>query len=623
MILPALATLYERLAADPAYDMPARGYSAQKISFRVVLRPDGGLFAIEDARDTVPAGKTGKKTKQVASQKLVPGNAKPSGQGINPCFLWDNTAYMLGYKTDDPKPERTAETFAAFRQKHLTLEKQIACPEFTAVCRFLESWTPARAREPAIQTRLDDFASTGFGVFQIQGQPACVHETPAIRAWWDNNQNNPADPTGATATDATPPQKGQCLVTGETSPLARLHEPAIKGVAGAQSSGAKIVSFNCDSFSSYTKDQSYNAPVSKLAAFRYANALNALLSGPQSARHRVQIADATCAFWTESKGAPFESLLADILGNTSMETTIETTQDEGLRSRLQTFLEILRSGGGRDIARIGADPDSRFYILALSPNASRLSIRYFHTDTLGHLVDNLKSHYEALRIARPPKTPEFPTVRQLTNAIAVMRKKSDGRPEPDYDTVPPIYSGPLMRAILEAHRYPDGLYQSILQRIHADAEITPLRAALIKATLNRNHKKQLTPMLDPTRTDTAYLLGRLFAALEKAQADAQPGINATVKDRFYSAASATPASVFPRILRTSQHHLAKLDMGARIYHEKRIQEIMSDLRDFPRQLSLEDQGLFAIGYYHQRQDFFTKKDDRQPQSPQPPENNAS
>lgn len=601
MILPALARLYERLAADTAYGIPARGYSSQKISFCVVLRPDGTLHAIEDARETVPAGK---KTKQIASLKLVPGNAKPSGQGINPCFLWDNTAYMLGYKTDDPKPERSAETYAAFRQKHLDLEKQISTPEFSTVCRFLENWTPARAREPEHQARLDDFAATGFGVFQVLGQPACVHDTPAIRAWWDKNQDK------LTATDNAPPQEGQCLVTGETATLARLHEPAIKGVNGAQSAGAKIVSFNCDSFSSYGKDQSYNAPVSELAAFRYANALNALLSGPQSHRHRVQIADATCAFWTEDPGGPFESFFADIIGNVSMETTLQTTQDEGLRNTLQTFLEILRTGGGRDIARLGADPDSRFYILGLSPNASRLSIRYFFTDTIGHLVDNLKAHYDALRIARPPHTPEFPSARQLANTTAVMRKKSDGRAEPDYDTVPAIYSGPLMRAILEGHRYPYGLYQSILQRIRADSELTPLRAALIKATLNRNHQQNLPPMLDPKRTDTAYLIGRLFAVLEKAQADAQPGINATVKDRFYSAASATPAAVFPRILRTSQHHLAKLEIPHRIHSEKRIQEIMSGLKDFPRQLTLEEQGLFAIGYYHQRQDLFTKKEDR-------------
>lgn len=586
MILPALDALYTRLAPDPAYDLPQPGYSTQRISFCVVLKTDGSLFAINDARDT--SGK-----KPVSSPKLVPGNAKPSGSGLNPCFLWDNSAYLLGYKADDKKPARTEEAFAEFRNKHLSLEAEIADLSFSTVCRFLKSWTPEQAAEH--RAKLDDFAATGFGVFQLQGEPGYVHERPAIRSWWERQQS--AASTG---------ELGQCLVSGEIAPLAQLHEPAIKGVAGAQSAGAKIVSFNCDAFVSYGKDQSYNAPVSAAAAFRYTNALNALLAGPQSSRHRIQIGDATCVFWTERPTAT-ESLFSTLLGYTAPDELAETAQDEGLRSRLKILLEVLRQGGGRSIDRLGDDAQTRFYFLGLSPNAARLSVRFWHVDSLGSLVDNLKAHYDALRLDRPPgHAPEFPTARQLLGATAIVRHKGD-REETDFDTIPPLLSGPLLRAILTGGDYPRGLYQAVLQRIRADQTISYFRTAVLKAFLNRNHNHALPMSLDPTRTDPGYLLGRLFAVLEKAQSDALPGLNATIKDRFYGAASANPATVFPRILRTAQHHLAKLEPSFRIIHEKRLQEIVGQITVFPRQLSLEAQGLFAIGYYHQKQNFYTKK----------------
>jgi len=587
MILPALDALYTRLAADSTYGLPQPGYSTQKISFCLVLQPDGTLFDIHDARNT-----TGKRP--VGSPMLVPGNAKSSGSGLNPCFLWDNSQYMLGYKADDKNPARTEETFAAFRKKHLLLEAQINDPAYTAVCLFLKSWTPEQT--VAHQAKLDDFAATGFGVFQLQGEPGYVHERPAVRGWWEKHNLDDIDEK---------PVVAQCLVTGEIGPVARIHKPGIK-VNADTPGGALIVSFNDKAYESYGKEQSYNAPVSAAVAFRYTNALNALLAGPQSSRHRVQIGDATCVFWTERQTIT-ESLFSALLGFTAPDELAETSQDEGLRSRLKIFLEVLRQGGGRKIDQLGDDAQTRFYFLGLSPNAARLSVRFWHVDSLGSLVDNLKSHYDALRLDRPPgHTPEFPTARQLLGATAIVRHKGD-RDETDFDTIPPLLSGPLLRAILTGGDYPRGLYQAVLQRIRADQTISYFRAAVLKAFLNRNHNHALPMSLEPARTDPAYLLGRLFAVLEKAQTDALPGLNATIKDRFYGAASANPAPVFPRILRTAQHHLAKLEPSFRIPHEKRLQEIVGQLNGFPRQLSLEGQGLFAIGYYHQKQNFYVKK----------------
>ena len=517
---------------------------------------------------------------------LCVGQSQPRGSGLTPCLLWDNSSYMLGYKKDDEKPARTAEACDEYRKKHVGLEKELNVSEFSTVCRFLESWSPAKALE--YKTKLDDFAATGFGVFQIQGATNYVHQMPAIKAWWAKQQDT-----------ETPDLIAQCLVTGDMLPIAQTHQPAIKGVNGAQSSGALLISFNMTAVDSYGRDkqQGYNAPVSQTAVFNYANALNTMLGGPQSHRHRVIIGDATTVFWTE-KATEAESLFADFLQGNEPEEGGESSQDQALSTRLKMFMEILRQGGGSELTKLGDDPQTKFFILGLSPNASRLSVRFWHVATLGQMVDKLKAHYDALRLRRSSdKDPEFPAVWQIL--------RQTGRESKD---IPPLLSGPLMRSILTGSRYPQGLFNAVLNRIRADHDITFLRVCIFKAFLIRNHQLDIPMSLDTTRTEPAYLLGRLFAALEKTQEDALPGINATIRDRFYSAASATPGTVFPRLLRTYQHWLSKLEGGYKVNRERMVQQIMSGMNDMPSHLQLEGQGLFAIGYYHQRQDFFTKKD---------------
>lgn len=588
--LRALDLLYDRLAKDARYDIARPGYSAQKVSFCIVLNPDGSLSAIQDERDS--SGK-----KPVARIFTLPGQAKPSGQGLNPCFLWDNSAYLLGYKTPDrdtekaeKETERAARAFNAFRDHHLALEYAINDPGFVAVCRFLRSWTPDRAVD--YKAQLDDFAATGFGVFRLVGIQGYVHESHAVEAFWSKS---------SLSADSDSPQ-GQCLISGETGrPLAQLIEPAIKGVSGAQSSGAKIVSFNCDSFISYGKEQALNAPISQTSAFRHATALNALLAGPLSRLHRVQVGDATTVFWT-GENTVIESIFAAFLEGRTLDDEA-TAQDEVLRSRLLTFFEVLRTGGGRSLSRLTDDATTPFYILGLSPNAARLSVRFWYAGTLGPLVDCLRDHYDALRIARPPgpQNPEFPPMWLLLRQTA--RESKD---------ISPLLAGPFLRAVLTGAPYPATLASAVIARIRADRDLSYSRASILKAFLNRNHDHQIPMSLDPARPEPAYRLGRLFAALEKTQEDALPGINATIRDRYYSAASATPLTVFPRLLRTYQHHLTKAGgergMGLKVNRERLVQEICSGLDNMPAHLGLEGQSLFALGYYHQRQSFFTGKE---------------
>lgn len=586
--LRALDALYERLAADPSYELSRPGYSAQKVSFCVLLNPDGSLAAIQDERDS--SGK-----RPVPRLLSLPGQAKSPGQGLNPCFLWDNSAYLLGYKPEDEKPARTATAFAAFRDRHLALESNISDPAFAAVCTFLRSWSPTRALE--YKTQLDEFAATGFGVFRIAGEHGYVHERKTIAAYWEGTQTSADD-------DIT---RGQCLITGEPDqPLARLIEPAIKSVAGAQSAGAKIVSFNCDSFTSYRPEhkgaQALVAPISQGAAFRHTTALNALLAGPQSRRHRIQIGDATTVFWTERPTSTENIFTAFLDGHMSDEEL--GAQDETLRLQLQTFCEVLRAGGGRDLGSLGDEGGTAFYVFGLSPNAARISVRFWLAGTVNSIIDRLRDHYAALRLVRrtPEREAEFPAAWLLLRQTA--RETKD---------IPPMLAGPFLRAVLTGSAYPSALPQAILNRIRADHDIGYLRACILKAFLNRNHDKKLPMSLDPSRPDAAYRLGRLFAALEKTQEDALPGLNATIRDRFYSAASATPAAVFPRLLRTYQHHLAKAagerGVGLKINRERLVQEICGGLDAIPRHLGLEGQSLFAVGYYHQRQAFFAKSDD--------------
>ena len=578
MMLRALIELYGRLENDSDVDIAPFGFSRQKISFCIVLNKDGSLHELADARK-----EEGKR--QIPLSLEVLGNAKPSGSGINPCFLWDNPAYLLGYKADDPKPERTRESFEAFRARHLEAESEINDEHFSAVCRFLESWQPESALE--LEKLLE--VGTGFGAFRIRLEKGYVHQREAVVRWW-KEQLAESDQT-----DQAP--QGQCLVTGEVGPLARLHEPKIKGVRGAQSSGAALVSFNLDAFDSYGKSQSINSPVHQAVAFQYCTALNYLLA---SKRHRVIIGDTTTVFWT---GQPCvaENLFSSILGAS------QDSEDDAQRIKVHTTLTRIRQGVYPH--ELG-EPPTRFYVLGLAPNAARISVRFWYESTLKKMVANLHHHFDDLEMVHGPKEPDHPAPWQILRET--VRDAKD---------IPDLLEGAFMRAILTGYAYPQMLYTAILRRIRADREVRYLRVATLKAFLNRNHRLGIQPLersipmsLDPNREEPAYHMGRLFAELEKTQEEALPGINDTIKDRFFGSASATPASVFPRLIKLNQHHLGKLEKPARVYREKRIQDIADRLIDFSSHLALKDQGLFAIGYYHQRQDIFTKKNKQSDQS---------
>lgn len=587
MILQALTALYDRLSEDPAYGVAPPGFSWQQIAFKVVLHPDGQLFGIQDARIPNDKGKL------MPQRVLVPGEAKPSGAGVNPCLLWDNQTYLLGRQPEEKAAGFGRARFEAFRTRHLELADVIAAPAFSAVCRFLESWEPESLPEHPL---LED-VGPGFGVFQLVNAPGFVHQDPRIRDWWLSNLPGPDQK-----------DTGQCLLTGEIGPLARLH-PKIKGIPGAQAAGASMVSFNANAYESYGKEQSFNSPVGVDAAFRYGAALNTLLTGPLASRHRMRIGDTTCVFWTDRK-SDFEDIFAAIATEGSRAT--EAAQDESLRLKIEKFLAGLRQGRDAGIELDRASATTRFYLLGLAPNAARLSVRFFHQSSLGELQEHLRSHFDDLRIAREFEHPvgkrradsEFPATWEL------LRETARSGDEP-----PPLLGGALLRSILAGSLYPEAFLTAILRRTHIERGVNYLKAATIKAVLKRNHHQPIEPMLDPNNTDPPYLLGRLFAVLEKVQEEGhreQTGssLRKTIRETYFSSACASPGTVFPRLEQLSTHHRRHLTPGRKVQFDQLISDIkwpMDPASRIARTHNLEQQGLFILGYYHQRKALFTKQ----------------
>jgi CRISPR-associated protein Csd1 len=320
-------------------------------------------------------------------------------------------------------------------------------------------------------------------------------------------------------------------------------------------------------------------------------------------KQKLQIGDATTVFWTERT-----SFLEDFLGN-----ILDPREDPAVsaadREKIEIYLKAVRAGKKGKKPKEADDDSMRFYILGLSPNASRLSVRFWYADTVDVVNDHIGRHFSDIALVREYDDQlEFPGIWQLL--IETARRYRKGQKHIDGD-LNPLLSGAVMRSIIEGLPYPNSLLASLINRIRADGEINYHRTALIKAILKRNYKNEEVSMaLNEESTNVAYRLGRLFAVLEKAQEEAI-GANATIKDRFYGSASATPSVVFPQLLRLSQHHIAKLEGGARVHKEQLMQAILDGIdgaKGLPAHLTLEDQGMFALGYYHQRKALFTKKE---------------
>ncbi len=575
MILQALTRYYEDLLSRG--EIAAPGWSPAKISYALCLNGAGDLEQVIPTMEEVTKGK---KTVLQPQTFSLPAAVKRT-VGIDANFLWDNSSYLLGVDQKG-KPERSRDCFAAAAQKHHAVLDGVDSPIARAILTFFDTWQPEHAAEhPALTGQFEEVTAGANLLFRVDG--CYPQKDDAIRAAWQSCRES-SDP------DAV---RMQCLVTGREDEITATH-PAIKGVRNAQSSGAALVSFNAPAFCSYGREQNFNAPVGKYAAFAYTAALNHLLAD----RKNVQlIGDTTVVCWAEGADPAYQSFFGTACFGA--ETGLS---DDDLRAALKRLAEL------KPCDDLGIDPNRPFYILGLAPNAARLSVRFFLRDSFGRLMKNVNAHYERLEIVRPAyaKTNILPLWAMLRETVNLnSRDKSPS----------PAMAGAATRAVFSGGPYPASLLEAVMLRIRAERNITWGRAAIIKAYYLKNPHKDcpkevLTVSLNEASTDTAYTLGRLFSVYEAVQQAANPGINTTIKDKYFNSAAAMPAGIFPVLNNLCQKHLRKLDGRQRVYYDKQIMTLKGILGEsYPMRMTLAQQGSFDLGYYHQSQKRYTKKED--------------
>lgn len=619
MIIQSLCRHYDILERDENANIPRFGYSSAKVSFALVISPDGVLSNIVDLRSDDKKPKP--KNMDVPIQKS-------RSSGIDPYFVCDNAKYVFGVeklkKSDFEKkfhphlPEddlaeytileendkdvtlihrRSRECFEEFRALQHKILDGLDDPGIRGFLIFLDGWKPEEFLEnPTTRQYKDDLLAGGNCVFECNGD--FLHRKSVVRnAWETYSQNEAGDAFVA-----------QCLVTGEVEPVSRVHQK-IMGVVGAQSAGASLVGFNNDAFLSYGKKQSFNSPISESSMFKYTTALNHLLAGQSN---RIRIADTTVVFWAETGEKSCEDLVRFFFdpqetGKTEDQNAEDSrVQDTGTIKQIGDILTKVRSGTKINQEDIGTDPETNFYILGLSPNNARLAVRFWYVDTVRDLIAKVARHHLDMETFRDDSGPRYVSIYRLLNETVPQSS--------DKKAVSPLLGGLIMRSILTGNAYPVPLYSAILSRVKVEGSINYVRAGIIKAYLLRlsrsgltNLKKDvITVSLNEESSSVPYRLGRLFAVLEKAQADTNREMKSTINSKYFSSASSTPAVVFPVLLKLAQHHIAKSDWGFK--SSQSIEQILAGVDAFPAYLNLEDQGMFMLGYYHQRKAFYKKKE---------------
>lgn len=588
MILQALTAYYEQLVRQGKLSAPGWDDSF-KVSYELRLNDAGQLLRVVPL---LTEKTVGKKTVLAPRAMRVPAHEKRSS-GFAANFLCDNSTYLLG-ADEKGKPERSADCFKACAKLHHAILDGVDSPAARALLAYFDSWDPAQAAtNPLLQKQWKEITGNAnliFGYEAADHSHSFVNDDPAIQNAWQTHYNDRSADS----------DMGQCLITGKYAPIERTH-PNISGVPGAQSSGAALVSFNAPAFCSYGHEQGDNAPVSKYAAFAYTTALNRLLADRSHCKH---VGDTAILCWAENAEPVYQDAMSMFLFGADEAAGIQ-------ESDVQAALKRLSAGQTVPFLEKELSPDQHFYLLGLAPNIARLSVRFFLRDTFGSFAQNLQKHADEMEIDCSEKEkfrslPIWAVVNETTRTVPGQPAKPS-----------PQLAGDLLRAVLTGGRYPATLLNGVTLRIRAEQNVTRGRAAVIKAYYLRNYPTELnkevyTVSLNET-TNVPYLLGRLFSVLEAVQKAANPGINTTIKDRYFNAACATPGMSFPTLLRLSQKHLRKLNDGLATHYDKQITELMAQLPEsgFPARFSLPDQGKFTIGYYHQTQKRYVKKNEEE------------
>lgn len=575
MILQALVAYYNKLATRGEISKP--GWAKTKISWAVELGDDGSVLSILPLKVESPDGK-----KQIPREIPLPAPVKKtSGERSN--FLWENAEYLLGVQTKEDGG-KTAKRFATAKELHDSLLADVHTPVAEAIKAYFAACDPVAIAAKLPDGCMDELQKGANLTFLYQNR--FPGDFPELCAAWDAHYGG--EKTGETFVD---------VVTGEVVVPEATH-PSIKNVQGAQPSGAALVSFNAEAFASFDREQNLNAPMGKETAFAYTSALN-YLTGDKN--HRQHIGDMTVVYFAEDAEPAYQDV---------MDLCFAGSDDRVTDAELHSILQNIAAGKPTDFAGKTLSPNDRFYLLGISPNASRLSVRFFRQSSFGDVIGKIKQHYDDIAIVTDNRSkwvdiPLWALLRETVN------------PNANDKTPAPQMAGDTLRAVLTGGRYPETLYRQTLLRIRAEHDITRGKAAIVKGYLLRNTKhrkdyayiKEVSTMaLNEASNYTPYVLGRLFSTLEAVQSTANPGINTTIRDKYFNSACATPAAVFPILLKLANSHLKKIGGGLAVNYGKQIGELTARLGTaFPKTLSLEEQGAFILGYYHQTQKRFEKK----------------
>lgn len=596
MILQSLADYYERLKDDPSVDIAPFGFERKSIDFLIVVDLDGKFGDLIDAREGSGRKRKGRST-------LVPKAVKRSS-GVAANLLWDTPSYVLGRV---PRCDRQKK----LKYKKLGREKKIQLSESKRELKRLLSRCPEQheAFVGRIRETFSDAEDPGIRAilnFLESGESGAVFSHPVWQKVEENGGNlsfvlsgdsqlicqRPGVVEAFMAPGRAAAELGLCSVSGQPDVIARLHT-AIKGVWGAQSTGANIVSFNLDAFRSFSKEQGLNAPIGQKAEFAYTTALNYLLA---SDHQRMQVGDASTVFWAR-ESCDLENDFYALIGQPRKGEEAISYQ------KIRSLLSAVKSGIPPE------EEDISFYVLGLAPNASRIAVRFWYEGNVKEIKERIAQHFQDIEIVRSPFDHEFLSLFQLLLSTATANKA---------ENIPPNVGGELARAVLMGLPYPRTLFVNAIRRCKAEQNINFARAAIIKgflariARLSTRTEREVSMALDKDYDNMGYVLGRLFAVFERIQEQAQGGrLNKTIRDTYFGAASSSPLVTFRRLQDLAIHHLAKIrnSGGSAVWLEKLLGEVNGHLppSGIPPTLSLDDQGRFAIGYYHQHQDFFSKK----------------
>ena len=602
-MLRALSEYYDCLCRQKDSGLVPDGYSRVSVNYNLVLNTDG---TIAEILPYVDHKNIGNKIKEVPREEFFP--FRNSIPGIAAETIEHREKYLFGIEWDkqDKKLAATKNSLRAFskcKEKNLEFLDGLSSPVIDAFIKFLQSWEPERELENPALTNLDKgYGGAKFVVTSQEdaAESSPLNRDPLIKKKWEDGLRDKPVPDDAVM--------GQCSISGKYGQIARIHNN-LAGIPGGLATGVNIVCLKSPAFWSYGRKESYNSSVSQEVMEKYTKAFNYLTSMPN---HKQQLDDMTLLYWAmtkESEKPYIQVFNTGVFFNLQAKDPAEAERGERetLENELAAIFSQLAQGKEADWRSFGIDKNTEFYLLGVKPNSSRLAIKIFEHNKFGNMMTNIAKHHADLQLS--PADKQMP--------LWLFRKALQS-PVATKDALPPDLSTKILQSILNDVPYPRCMLETAVRRTktdHDDADkkvyaVSRDRVRIIKACLTRSNiiRRGEFNMLNTQNKDGAYNCGRLFAVLEMVQKAANPDLNATIKDKFFSSACSTPYLVFPRLIKLSQNHLGKLNQGNEIYFEKYIQKILSNLEDsFPKALSMEKQGMFILGYYQQREKLFEGK----------------